>query len=63
MYVGFIAVLTNLVVAVLVTLLCRALRAADGVDRTRPDDYLADEGDARATPPTEDQLPEPVPTA
>jgi solute:Na+ symporter, SSS family len=62
-FVGFVAVLANLVVAVLVTLLCRVLRAPDGVDLTRPDDYLADEGQARALPPTEDQLPEPVPTA
>jgi solute:Na+ symporter, SSS family len=58
MYVGFIAVLVNLVVAVLVTLLCRALRAADGVDATRPDDYFADAGDAPATPPP---VSEPVP--
>jgi SSS family solute:Na+ symporter len=59
MYVGFVAVLVNLVVAVLVTLLCRALRAADGVDRTRPEDYTADAG--AASPPPEAEVPEPVP--
>jgi SSS family solute:Na+ symporter len=57
-YVGFVAVLANLVVAVLVTLLCRAVKAPDGVDQTRPEDYLSD-----AAQPTSDQLPEPVPTA
>ncbi|HKS99907.1 MAG TPA: sodium:solute symporter [Rugosimonospora sp.] len=65
MYVGFVAVLVNLVVAVLVTLLCRALGAPDGVDRTRPADYVADAGTARVPPEAlaGDQLPEPVPTA
>lgn len=46
-YVGFVAVAVNLVVAVLVTLLLRALKTPDGVDGTTPDDYFADEGDPR----------------
>jgi solute:Na+ symporter, SSS family len=62
MYVGFIAVLTNLVVAVIVTLLFKVFRVPDGVDVTRPDDYFADEGQARATPPPETAVAEPVPT-
>ncbi|GIF04437.1 monocarboxylate uptake permease MctP [Actinoplanes siamensis] len=46
-YVGFVAVLANLVVAVLVTFLLRALRTPEGADGTTPDDYFADEGDPR----------------
>jgi SSS family solute:Na+ symporter len=46
-YVGFVAVLVNLVIAVLATLLFRALKTPDGVDGTTPDDYFADEGDPR----------------
>src|SRR5215831_135926 len=38
-YVGFVAVVANLVVAVVITLLCKALRAPDGIDATEPDDY------------------------
>ena len=46
-YVGFVAVLVNLLVAVLVTLILRAMKTPDGVDGTEPDDYFADEGDPR----------------
>ncbi|MBW6436698.1 sodium:solute symporter [Actinoplanes hulinensis] len=46
-YVGFVAVLANALVAVLVTLALRAAKVAEGVDGTAPDDYLADEGDPR----------------
>ncbi|MFC5285609.1 monocarboxylate uptake permease MctP [Actinokineospora guangxiensis] len=46
-YVGFVALLANLVVAVLVTLLARKLRWADGLDKTTPADYHADEGDPK----------------
>lgn len=49
-YVGIVAVLVNLVVAVLVTLALRAAKVAEGVDGTTPDDYFADEGDPRVTP-------------
>jgi solute:Na+ symporter, SSS family len=62
-YVGFIAVLVNIAVAALVTLVCRARGVADGVDRTQPDDYFADEGDPRISHPTVDDLAAPpVPT-
>jgi SSS family solute:Na+ symporter len=65
-YVGFIAVIANLLVAVIVTLICRAASAPDGVDLTSPDDYTADAGEPSAPPPPQqlagDQLPEPVPT-
>ncbi|GAA2689914.1 monocarboxylate uptake permease MctP [Actinoplanes palleronii] len=46
-YVGFVAVLVNLAVAVLVTFLLRALKTPEGVDGTAKDDYFADEGDPR----------------
>jgi SSS family solute:Na+ symporter len=46
-YVGFVAVLVNLVVALVATLIFRALKTPDGVDATEPDDYFADEGDPR----------------
>jgi SSS family solute:Na+ symporter len=54
-YVGFVAVAVNLLVAVLVTLVLRAMKTPEGVDGTEPDDYFADEGDprlekARSTP-------------
>jgi len=51
-YVGFFALLANLAVAVAGTLLLRQLRVFNGVDGTRPTDYLADdsEADTRVTP-------------
>ncbi|NED52401.1 sodium:solute symporter [Micromonospora aurantiaca] len=49
-YVGIVAVLVNLVVAALLTLVLRAAKVADGPDGTTPDDYFADEGDPRVTP-------------
>ena len=54
-YVGFVAVAVNVLVAVIVTLILRATKTPAGVDGTTPDDYFADEGDprlekARSTP-------------
>jgi SSS family solute:Na+ symporter len=46
-YVGFVAVAVNLVVAVIATLILRAAKTPDGVDGTTSDDYFADEGDPR----------------
>ncbi|GAA4191515.1 monocarboxylate uptake permease MctP [Microbispora amethystogenes] len=46
-YAGFLALIVNLVVAVLGTFVARALRSADGPDGTRPEDYFADKGDPR----------------
>ncbi|MFI7597548.1 monocarboxylate uptake permease MctP [Actinoplanes sp. NPDC049681] len=56
-YVGFVAVAVNLLVAVIATLILRAAKTPDGIDGTVPDDYFADEGDprldkARTTPDT-----------
>jgi solute:Na+ symporter, SSS family len=44
-YAGLIALAVNLVVAVVATPMLRALAVPDGLDRTRPEDYIADEGD------------------
>jgi SSS family solute:Na+ symporter len=60
-YVGFVAVLVNLLVAALVTAICRAASVADGVDVTNRDDYFADEGDPRIEGPTVDELATPAP--
>jgi solute:Na+ symporter, SSS family len=46
-YVGFVAVLVNALVALIVTVILRAMKTPDGVDGTTPDDYFADEGDPR----------------
>ncbi|HEX3285882.1 MAG TPA: sodium:solute symporter [Micromonosporaceae bacterium] len=69
-YVGFIAVLANIVVAVIITLLCRLVRLPDGVDITGPDDYTHDPSRAEPEKPpvprqgslAGDELPEPAPT-
>ncbi len=49
-YVGFVATLVNLIVAVLVTVALRAGKVAEGEDATHPADYHADEGSARLRP-------------
>ncbi|MFY1672413.1 monocarboxylate uptake permease MctP [Plantactinospora sp. WMMB334] len=49
-YVGLVAVAVNLLVAVIITLVLRAAKVADGVDGTEQDDYFADEGDPRLVP-------------
>jgi solute:Na+ symporter, SSS family len=59
-YVGFVAVLLNLLVAVIVTLICRAVKAPDGVDATAPDDYVADAPAAAPPGLTDDRVPEPA---
>ncbi|MFG3704143.1 monocarboxylate uptake permease MctP [Micromonospora sp. NPDC047670] len=62
-YVGIVAVLVNLLVAALLTVVLRAAKVRDGVDGTTPDDYFADEGDPRVVPGQRrdaDAAPEPV---
>jgi SSS family solute:Na+ symporter len=72
-YVGLVAVVANLVVALVITLLCKLFRLPDGVDATSPDDYTHDPAEARPEPavvPRQpgqgplagDELPEPAPT-
>ena len=46
-YVGFVTVAVNLLIAVIATLILRAAKTPDGVDGTAADDYFADEGDPR----------------
>jgi solute:Na+ symporter, SSS family len=49
-YVGFVALIGNLVVAVLITIVLRQLRVFNGTDETTPQDYLQDEGSPRLKP-------------
>ncbi|MFG2074111.1 monocarboxylate uptake permease MctP [Nonomuraea maritima] len=44
-YAGFLALIVNLVVAAVGTLIFRAAKVADGQDATKRGDYFADEGD------------------
>ncbi len=44
-YPGVVSLAANVLVAVIVTVVLRLARVADGLDRTSPDDYHADEGD------------------
>lgn len=63
-YVGIVAVLVNLAVAAIVTLVLRAAKVPEGADGTTSDDYFADEGDPRATPgPDQDADPAREPVA
>ncbi|MEU4775204.1 monocarboxylate uptake permease MctP [Micromonospora sp. NPDC023644] len=62
-YVGIVAVLVNLAVAALLTVVLRAAKVRDGGDGTTSDDYFADEGDPRVVPGPRadaDAAPEPV---
>jgi SSS family solute:Na+ symporter len=54
-YAGFIAVVVNLVVAVVVSAVLRAMKVADGVDGTAETDYTAERED-----PTVRDLPDPL---
>ena len=54
-YAGLIALLANLVVAVVVTAVLRAMKVADGVDGTADSDYTAERED-----PTFRDLPDPL---
>jgi SSS family solute:Na+ symporter len=49
-YVGFVALVVNLLVAVLVTLALRAAGTPEGADATESADYRADEGSSRVKP-------------
>jgi SSS family solute:Na+ symporter len=51
-YIGVIALVANLVVAVVVTAVVRALRAPEGPDQTTSDDYQAETAPAVEPPPT-----------
>jgi len=49
-YIALTAFALNVVVALVLTLVLRAVRAPEGTDQTIPADYFADEGDPRVTP-------------
>ncbi|NIJ15042.1 SSS family solute:Na+ symporter [Saccharomonospora amisosensis] len=49
-YVGIVALAANLLVAVVVTMLARWLRAFNGIDSTNPADYHVDDGDKDLRP-------------
>jgi SSS family solute:Na+ symporter len=57
-YAGLLALLVNLVVAVVVTLILRAMNVDDGVDGTAETDYTAERED-----PTVRDLPDPLASA
>ena len=44
-YAGILAIVANLVVCAVGTLVLRALKVPDGIDVTGPDDYFADRSD------------------
>jgi SSS family solute:Na+ symporter len=49
-YAGFVALLGNLLAAVLVTIVLRQMRVFNGTDETNPSDYYEDEGSPRLRP-------------
>ena len=49
-YIAVSALVLNLLVAAVLTLIFRAAKLPEGVDQTDPDDYYADEGDPRVEP-------------
>ncbi|KQW47705.1 sodium:solute symporter [Nocardioides sp. Root1257] len=51
-YIAVVAVLVNLLVSVVLTVVLRAMKVDEGVDQTRPQDFHADAGD----PGVEDEL-------
>ncbi|MFG3016282.1 sodium:solute symporter, partial [Streptomyces cinerochromogenes] len=48
-YIGLTAFVLNVVVTVVLTWALRALKAPEGIDETRPEDYTADTRDALPT--------------
>jgi solute:Na+ symporter, SSS family len=52
-YVGILALIANLVVTIVGTLILRATGVPDGIDATRPQDYVADQGDQNVRHMTE----------
>jgi SSS family solute:Na+ symporter len=54
-YAGFLALLVNLVVTVVGTIVLRAMKVDDGVDGTQPGDYTAERED-----PSVRDLPDPL---
>jgi solute:Na+ symporter, SSS family len=57
-YAGFVALLVNLVVVIIATLILRAMKVAEGIDGTAETDYTAERED-----PTVRDLPDPLASA
>jgi SSS family solute:Na+ symporter len=49
-YIALTAFVINVIVAVVLTFVFRAIKSPEGVDQTEPSDYYADEGDPRVQP-------------
>jgi len=60
-YIALTAFVINVVIAVVLTLILRAVKAPEGLDKTIPADYFADEGDPKVKP-LPDLLQEPTPS-
>ena len=56
-YIALVAFLLNLLVAVVLTVVLRAMKIDPGTDETHADDYLADTGDAGVDPDLDPHLP------
>jgi solute:Na+ symporter, SSS family len=56
---GAVAIIVNLLVTIVATLILRAMNVPEGIDETRPDEYFADRGDPRVheLPTGEDVAP------
>ena len=56
---GAVAIIVNLLVTIVATLILRAMNVPDGVDETQPDEYFADRDDPRVheLPTSEDVAP------
>jgi len=56
---GAVAIIVNVLVTIVATLILRAMNVPDGVDETQPDEYFADRGDPRVheLPAGEDVVP------
>ncbi|MGP3951217.1 monocarboxylate uptake permease MctP [Streptomyces sp. 7N604] len=65
-YIGLTALILNLIVAVVVTIVLRALKAPEGMDATSPADYYADKDESsahpNAAPPVKDAMDVPIAT-
>ncbi len=56
-YIALVAFLLNLLVAVVLTVVLRAMNVDEGVDQTREDDYVADAGDEGVEPELDPSAP------
>ena len=56
-YIGVVAILVNLVISVVLTLVLRAMSVDGGADQTSPEDYGADAGDEGVDPALHPEQP------